>query len=496
MDYINAFSFRVEKLPPSAFRLIFLNSQNDGISQNVIFHVRCFGVENYDISSWGLKKAKIYFKNNLLHSGLLVSGKNYTQEEYEGFYYEFTIASPLYLFKTRGSNRVFVNKTPEEIINAVFLSAGWNAHQWRWTVSNNLPVLSYRVQYNQTDYDFIMELLADYKLHFIFDQGILRLVDNIKYLNKNYTYKTHRVEEHQAYECQLSQQFLGYQFKKRSAASLLKAVVEGLDFNTPYMDHRGYYFIRFLFDESSELLQGSCPVPVITPGLMNFTLKPGTEVAVRFLDGDINQPVIVGVFLKQARPPGQYIHKSHAGHEFVLSEEAIKMTHANLANKINLGEEISVLSQQGGIAVEAGKDCRVSCQESIFQEVQKDQVIAVSNKQVVKVREGYIDFQAAKNGSFSANDKILFNASEKVNFKANSCNITAENINITGKNKVEWVSAQKINCFGSKGVEIKSEGAVLFQVPGAGMMSTPAGLFLNTALLNINAFEIVGIQML
>ena len=113
MDYIFNFTLHIDDLPADIFRLTYLDSQNDGTSQDVEFVVRCFSRNSYDISHWGLKKAKLYLRDELLHDGLLVDGKAY-QKDFEGYFYEFIVASPFALFKTRGPNRVFVDKTVDE----------------------------------------------------------------------------------------------------------------------------------------------------------------------------------------------------------------------------------------------------------------------------------------------------------------------------------------------------------------------------------------------
>lgn len=85
---------------------------------------------------------------------------------------------------------------------------------------------------------------------------------------------------------------------------LLTAVTEPAEEGAPnrvaQVDDQGRYTVRFSFDTVSDArVKSSAPVRMIQPHAgpgygMHFPLKPGVEVAIAFVDGDPDRPMIVG----------------------------------------------------------------------------------------------------------------------------------------------------------------------------------------------------------
>lgn len=491
MNYIFDFSLYIDALPSDAFRLTYLDSQNDGTSQDYVFHLKCFSAESYDISSWGLMRANIYYKNKHFRTGLLISGKAY-EKDFEGYFYEFSLSSPISFFKTRGPNRVFVNKSADQIINTVFETAGWKAHQWHWDLKNSLPVLPYVVQYHQSDYDFILGLLAEFKLNFEFELNLLKLSDKL------FPHHTiHHVEEPQPYDYHTTQAFLGYQYEKPNRAGLFTAKIEAYDQIPPYptLNHEGYYYIRFPFDQSSELLHGSSPVPLISPHFMHFPLRSGTEVAVRFIEGNMRQPVLIGVIAEHLPEPENYKQTSYAGHELWLNPGQLKMSHSNAENFICLADNIVMTAGLGQINWRSAQKTLMYSQGNHTQDIYQDQKINIKNNHTVKTIQGDIILTSGGNAVFSSEHELMTTSSENMALTGNNIQLYSENFNIMTQEKLNINNTEKCELF-SQRITTNSQANLSLNVNGVGLLGTAGGIVFNAPTLVINALQIVGIQMM
>ena len=97
-------------------------------------------------------------------------------------------------------------------------------------------------------------------------------------------------------------------------SGLLSAVVEGRPGSAPedtsaYLDELGRYTVQFHFDtDAASAPRGSSlPIRLMQPFAgpsqgMHFPLRPGTEVLVAFVDGDLDRPVIVGAVPNEITP--------------------------------------------------------------------------------------------------------------------------------------------------------------------------------------------------
>lgn len=486
MNYVFDFTLCIDHLPPDTFRLVYLDCQNDSPSQDVECVVRAFSVNAYDISEWGLKKASLYLQDELLHTGLLVGGKAYGKA-FEGYFYEFIVASPFALFKTRGPNRVFVDKTVDEIINAVLLSAGWLASQWHWELAQPLPKLAYRVQYHQSDYDFMLELLSEFKLNFVFENGLCVLSDKISIQTI-----THHVESPQPYRRKMASTFLGYHFEKSFQPGLFFATVEAPDTQQPYLNQDGHYRIRWDFDNTSAPCEGSSPIPFISPHFMHFPLRNGTRVAVRCLEGKMHQPIIMGVIPTEDPEPEHYTHRSYAEHEFTLTPEKIVLMHGCHKTQMTLSRDSVCDVEAGSLVCMAGENLSYETQQNLEQMVQHSHILNVHQEQRLHVK-GEIVFEIAANLSFSAQQNCYARVKDIISCESEVSQYSAKKIIFTATQQLN------LNAEGSMlllGRDIRGDSACVSLRGGdVNIVMMAGGLVLNAPLLSVNAGVISGIPM-
>ncbi len=482
MDYIFDFTLHIDGLPTDAFRLTYLDSQNDGPSQDVSFMVRCFSRHSYEVSDWGLKKASLYLHEQLLHDGLLVDGKAY-EKDFEGYFYEFMLASPFALFKTRGPDRVFVDKTVDEIINIVFKSAGWTSKHWHWQLKQPLPVLAYRVQYHQADYDFIMELMAEFNLHFEFKNSLCILSDNLSIKTT-----THHVEEPQPYIKKTSPEFMGYHFEKAFNPDTFFATIEAPDEQEPYLNQDGHYRMRWDFDKTSAPLEGSSPIPLISPHFMHFPLRKDTRVAVRCLEGKMHQPVLIGVMPVIEPKSGKYIHQSYSEHKFGLDADKILICHGNEKNYLTVSKNTTLVSEEGSIVFHAANNLQRDIEQNHENTIGNNVTLTV--KENCHIETNTMQISAGGNSSYSAEQKFLLNASESIDSKNQLSQFFAEDINMVSNQTIKIAAQKNITVFGQE-CSMKLSSAEL--QAGAGITLTEGNIMFNTPVLSINAAVISGI---
>ena len=93
-------------------------------------------------------------------------------------------------------------------------------------------------------------------------------------------------------------------------AGVLSAIVEpapGSDGTIPWIDTSGHYRVRLLFDFADHGEHVSRPVRMAQahagPGFgTHFPLRPGVEVLLAFVDGDVDRPIIIGAAPNKVTP--------------------------------------------------------------------------------------------------------------------------------------------------------------------------------------------------
>lgn len=111
-------------------------------------------------------------------------------------------------------------------------------------------------------------------------------------------------------------------------SAMIEPQEDGVVGNTAQLDEHGRYRVKFRFDTTELDGRASCPVRLVhqTTGPdygMHFPLKPGIEVAVAFVNGDPDRPVILGA-LHNASVPAP-VRDQNAKFSVVRTESGITM---------------------------------------------------------------------------------------------------------------------------------------------------------------------------
>jgi type VI secretion system secreted protein VgrG len=81
--------------------------------------------------------------------------------------YRFRLVAPLWLLSQRRGHRIFQHRTPRQIV--LQLLEEWRLPS-RWILRADHPPLHYKVQYGETDLDFVRRILAEAGIAFAYVQ--------------------------------------------------------------------------------------------------------------------------------------------------------------------------------------------------------------------------------------------------------------------------------------------------------------------------------------
>lgn len=215
----------------------------------------------------------------------------------------------------------------------------------------------------------------------------------------------------------------------------LVARVETTGGEYAYLDDQGRYHVRMGFDRG-DVPPGEASHPVRLMQTysgnnygMHFPLHAGTEVALSFVNGDIDRPMLLGALHNPETPspvtssnPSQNILRTWGGNELLMEdrkgEERVELFTRDKKNIISLdananGHKVRLATEEGDMEIYAAKTMLMESGSSQTVQIGKDHVVVVENAQRLMTKNKEISMQAATDLRMKAGDNIQLLAEKK-----------------------------------------------------------------------------------
>lgn len=269
--------------------------------------------------------------------------------------------------------------------------------------------------------------------------------------------------------------------KKNNFNHILPAKIEAInnDLSRPYLDEQGRYHIRFPFDHSEHRTgQASCPIQMlqthagkITEGQLatglHFPLRAHTQVAVGFIQGDLQRPIILGAIHNSenispatAENATENCLRTSSGNELTLDDQLfspkITLANKNHLNKIILDatpnhHQLQMISKQGEINIYAKKTLHLETEGSAIYETKQNHIINVKQKHKLLTKQQGITYEANANIQLTAQGHLQIS--------------TAQNFDVQTQQQMQVIAQQQLSQQSFTGLQIQTfQGNINMQV--------------------------------
>ena len=290
------------------------------------------------------------------------------------------------------------------------------------------------------------------------------------------------------------------------------------DQSIPRLDEQGRYRLRTLFDAGdAPHAQGSIPIrrlaPYAGPGGdyaagWHTPLHDGAEVLLSCLNGDPDQPMIVGNLPNPATPslvtadnPSQNLLRSAADSELLLDDapqkEVIRLRtfggHTLLAlDAATLGHRLALESRQGTMQWQAKETMRLQSGDTLTETSGNDRLQQVENNHATMTNQGEIHHQSAADIVQQAGENLRLHADRNIEAQSGK-RVRLEaardaRITVRGGRSIFTVQQGEVHIQAAREIRIKGQGGgdITVAQGGGGFSIAPDGavtLFGNTVTL-------------
>jgi len=275
----------------------------------------------------------------------------------------------------------------------------------------------------------------------------------------------------------------------------ITARVETTGGDYAYLDEQGRYHVRLMLDRSdAKAGEASQPVRLMQPYTgaqygMHFPLHAGAEVALAFVNGDIDRPIMLGALPNPDTPspvtsanPTQNVLRTWGGNELVMDDrkgqERVELFTRERKNILALdadsnGHKVRLASEEGEMALHAAKSMLIESGDSQTVQVGKDHKVVVENAQHLMTKNKEIGIDAATDLRMKAGDHIQLQA-EKENIEMEAAeDVVVQaghgmSVEVRNEDLTMFVSNGNIGIQAAKDITVKGQGGGTMHIGQSG----------------------------